>query len=523
MNELNLLLCDDNESIKNLIGAYVKYINGELEGRIKINPVLSNFTDVFDKLNDISILVLDMYDGNRKTGMDILDYILNTGLNIPTIIYTIGSKDENTTNYSSISEQYPFVKKIVIKGDQGIQLRKEIKKLALKNINLSPFKLYDEDDVDLCFQIQSLGKENVEDIIEQIKLERKITDNIVIHRMNSGFSGAVVFKIAYEDKNQILKLSKDKISLRKEITNAIELYEYFPSYLRINIRHKEFENEELLGILLEEVDGGCTFFDWLMDKKTTEPQIIKYMEELFLNNNSLKDHYKKRRVLEKKKFDFIFDKFDYRIIRVKKAVNELSPLLNNFPEENFCFADIESAILGSYRYINKSNLLGEHYQKQLILCHGDFHGKNIMIQGTRPILIDTGGLCYNYWCSDISRLIVHLFIVGFDINTINYFNIDRIKQYLKIGDQIINMEILPTDDKNNGYIHAINWLIMHAKDIYDDLFDKWEFQLGICKELLQISYRVDSIPPTKRATALLIAHRCILAANSGLESLVVHK
>ncbi len=247
------------------------------------------------------------------------------------------------------------------------------------------------------------------------------------------------------------------------------------------------------------------------------------MEELFLNNNSLKDHYKKRRVLEKKKFDFIFDKFDYRIIRVKKAVNELSPLLNNFPEENFCFADIESAILGSYRYINKSNLLGEHYQKQLILCHGDFHGKNIMIQGTRPILIDTGGLCYNYWCSDISRLIVHLFIVGFDINTINYFNIDRIKQYLKIGDQIINMEILPTDDKNNGYIHAINWLIMHAKDIYDDLFDKWEFQLGICKELLQISYRVDSIPPTKRATALLIAHRCILAANSGLESLVVHK
>lgn len=210
MNELNLLLCDDNESIKNLIGAYVKYINGVLEGRIKINPVLSNFTDVFDKLNDISILVLDMYDGNRKTGMDILDYILNTGLNIPTIIYTIGSKDENTTNYSSISEQYPFVKKIVIKGDQGIQLRKEIKKLALKNINLSPFKLYDEDDVDLCFQIQSLGKENVEDIIEQIKLERKITDNIVIHRMNSGFSGAVVFKIAYEDKNQILKLSKDK-------------------------------------------------------------------------------------------------------------------------------------------------------------------------------------------------------------------------------------------------------------------------------------------------------------------------
>ena len=172
-----------------------------------------------------------------------------------------------------------------------------------------------------------------------------------------------------------------------------------------------------------------------------------------------------------------------------------------------------------FENLNPTKNLSDRYKKELVLSHGDFHAKNILVQSEiRPIIIDTGGLGYQYWVLDIARLLVNLFINGLDKDSINYFDLNRIEYQLILSEKIINIQPIEIieGDKNFNIISSINWLLSNIEEIYCNYFDLYEFQLGLLKEFLQISYRVDTVPPNKRALALVAAHMCLIKANDNI-------
>lgn len=517
MNDLKILFCEDAGIDITLVDAYIKNIKSKFT-EINIDLKTTDFDQVFSKLNDpYALLILDMYKGNERVGEKVLDFIVNQNIVLPVIIYTTGSKDVNLTNYNDIIKKYGFVSNVIIKGDKGEDLRIAIERIIFQKDRIIYFQPYDEDDIFLQAEIIAIGKNSVNEILYKIKSDIAFKDTFILERMSSGFSGAAVFKLKHDNKSSILKISREIETLKKELENANRLYMQFPSRFRINIGSKEYSNDKVVAFLIEEVECGLPLFKWLTENHDKDG-IDTFFQDLFLKNG-LKEHYSKRKDTKKEKFVHIFKKFDeIRYSLIQKAIKELGPIIDHFPDLQFNESDIKNLILyGSYRNLDKNKLLEDKFKKELVLCHGDFHSNNIMVQEKRPVIIDTGGIRFDYWCMDLCRLIVNLFIAGVDKNTYDFYDLRKIKNNFEIACQIINQEIIASDKENKGYIHAINWLTQNVEEIYGDLYSKWEFQLGLMKEFLQASYRTNYIPPSKRVLALLSANKCMISANEEIK------
>jgi len=466
---------------------------------------------------EFNLVILDMFDDN--TGKPIGDTILNCingkERKIPTIIFTQATVKGITTDFKTRYNKFPFILGDKITKDDLDGLIERIEEHIINSEIDEDFFEIDIDDIFLRAEIMAIGKKNLNEILYKIKHYKKVKDKFIIERMSSGFSGAAVFKLKYDNQTSVLKISRDIETLKEEHKRALKSYLEFPSQLRINIKSKPYFNSEVLAILIENVGNSVPLFDWLKINQKKE-KIGQLFKNLFLDNG-LKEHYKDKRSEKKEnKFPYIFTKFnDIRFSMVRKAIKELKPIIEG---KEFDESNIKNLIENrSFKKIDKENLLDDKYKKELVLCHGDFHSNNILIQGNNPVIIDTGGIEYDYWCMDICRLIVHLFIVGFDKNTYDYYDLNKIDENLEIAEKIISLQQIELDGINDGFIYAINWLLENVENIYDDLFSKWEFQLGLMKEFLQASYKTYYILPNKRAIALLSAYQCMLSANEEVE------
>lgn len=517
MSDFKILLCEDSVRDINLIDAYIKNIISK-NTKTKIELVNTDFDKILSEtLITYSLLILDMYKGSETFGEDVLDLIVHQKIELPVIIYTTGSKEEHRLDYSVIKRKYNFVTDIILKGERGEELQPAIEKVITRQWKTINFQPYDDDDIFLKAEIKAMGWNNVNDILNQIKAEIHFEDIFIIKRMSTGFSGAAVFMLKYNNQTSILKISREIETIKSELENANKLYKQFPSRFRINIESKEYSNDEVIAFLIEEVEDGTPLLEWL--SITKEKGVIDtFMQELFLGNG-LKEHYNKKRDKTKEKFMHIFKKFDeIRYSLIQKAIKELKPIIDHFPDCQFNESKIKNLILhGSYYDLDKNKLLEDKFKKQLVLCHGDFHSNNIMVQENRPIIIDTGGIGYDFWCMDLCRLIVNLFIVGIDENNYDFYDLNKVQNNYEMACKIINQEKIAIDKENEGFIHALNWLTQNVEEIYGDLYSKWEFQLGLMKEFLQVSYKTNTAPPSKRTLALLSAYQCMLFANNEIK------
>lgn len=489
------------------------------EKRIELKQI--QFTDHRKLIEEIEngdkfdIVIVDIFDDSKKTkiGENILSAIKAEGSKIPVIIFTKGHYKGQLIN-DNYCDKYDFLLGDVIHKDEKKKFIDRIENFVMDNID-DQFIL-NEDDAFLQAEIMAIGKNNFNKILFSIGPEIDFDGLFQVERMSTGFSGAAIFKLIYNDKTSLLKISKDKKGLKDEIEKAKRYYSEFPTTLTYHINYNEYSNDDVVAYLLKEVKDGDTLFDWLK-KENDKRRIEKLLDNLYLSNEKLASHYKiNRNDNEHVKFKRIFKTFDNSIkySMVKKAMNELKPIIENKDSFKFNQHDIETLLRSNrYDYINVEDLTKT---KNTVLCHGDFHSKNILVQGESPIIVDTGGLGYDYWTSDISRLIVHLYIEGIDAEKYDFFDLGRIPHNLEIAEEIINLKIIELDGVNDSYINAINWLISHVAEIYDDLFSKWEFQLGLLKELLQISYRT-RLPASKRSLALIAAYRCLIAANDEIK------
>jgi len=523
---IKLFHYEDNIDEISLVKTYIITINSYyIKYNLRIEYVSFNkhtllVTEILDNNNIPDIIILDMYDAsNKDVGSTVLEVLLNSNNFVPTIIYTTGSGAvAPEIDHPSLRKKYKFIfGNVILKSRGNEELKERIGNIInSKYVSSNDVYISDKDDYLLEAEIRAIGEKNIIEILSKIQNHYSIHNKFNIDRMSSGFSGAAVFKLSFDAKTFVLKVSNDKDVLREEHEKSKSLYMKFPSIFRNNIIAKEFETEKSYGILIENVHNAGTLFNWL--QLSDQQEIEKFLKTLYSNLNGLTSHYKNNvDTGEHVKFPELFRKFQRNYAQVTIAIKELKTLLDLYYSD-FDESDLKNLVLnGIYKKIDKSSLTDARYLKYNILCHGDFHANNIMVQGSSPIIIDTGGIRYDYWCIDICRLLVHLFVVGFDKNTFKFFDIAKIPKMVEISKKIIRLDTLELDGENDGYIQAINWLLNNVESIYDGYYCKWEFQLGLCKEFLQMSYRANSIPPNKRVVSLIAAYECILSANESLE------
>lgn len=523
MNDYKVLVCEDIISEQEDIRLFLNSTFRELN-EFNLSLDIVDFNDVNKKLEgEYILLILDLYDksskdGHKDKGVNVLMRNQATK-QIPTLVYT-SMGDSIGFDEDLMKTKYPaLIKKLTKIHNSYENLTSFVKGYLLSILNENNYySLYNDYDINLTMSIRNIGGNNFNYILYKI-YEKYNKNKIIVYPMTSGLSGAVLFRLEFENKVFILKISAEISKLKEEHQNALELYKEFPCHLTNSINMEEYYSfdNNVLGILIKNVDNSQTFFDFVVDKKTKIEQIENYLSSLYLENQSLEYHFKKKKGKEED-WTSIFNKFDeMKILLIKKSNKELISIIQKF----YTKIDIEDfrrlIILKNYQNLNQTALLDKKYKKSLILSHGDFHAKNILVQnGVNPVIIDTGSLGYQHWSLDISRLIVNLFILGIDKDHVDYFDLYKIPQYLDTVEKIIYLKEIDLQEDNKNIVISINWLMSNIKQIYIDSFALFEFQLALMKEFLQISYRFDTIPPNKRALALIASHKCLIEANKNV-------
>lgn len=514
MSSFNIGFCDDAKPRKGLIKAMIKSLKSQY-GFID-DPIEMSFKNILEEnvLNsgDLDLLILDLYDEStdKWLGIEVLELIKASRLNIKTVIFS-GDKEGAEKN-RVFSKEYDFVIGEIDKNKGRIDGLTELIEEILVNKLPNQYSM-NENDLVLKLQISSIGENNLNQILKKVKEKYGIEQSkIQVKRMVSGYSGAVLFKFTNENTSYILKASKEIEKLDQEIKNSKDYYPKFPSSFFNYIDSEEIKtkNGEVLAMIIKLINDSQTLFDFI--KGNNELEIFN---KIFTNEYRLKSHYESNRG-EEGNWSMIFDRFSNEKYSIIDGVyKELLPLLE-VEGNDINISNIKNLIKNkNYENLDINEL---HDKNHTVLNHGDLHSKNILIQGGSPFLIDTGGIDYNYWCSDICRLIVDLFIKGIDYNSKDYYDIHKIQENVSIGKLLIERKPIELDTINDNFIKSINWLSENVKIIYGNLFFEYQYQLGLMKEFLQASYRVDTIPPNKRAIALLLSYQCLLFANENVKS-----
>jgi hypothetical protein len=513
----NILVCEDNPQHIIDIKIYFSQLQKKFPS-IDFKHKIKDFKSVVDALDkEFDLLVLDFFDGETMYGDKICIYNREKRA-ISTVIYTQKGEDYQV-DYQRLKDKFPFLEKYLSKGRDGENLIDFISDfLFLKGLVPKKYELYNENDTILKHLISALGESQFSQIIDQIVEREEANDKVIVAKMTSGLSGAVVFKIKIASQFYILKLSKEVQKLKEEHENSKKLYHKFISRFTNHIYFEELTSKDnlLFGILIKEVTQAQTLFDFVQNLKTTDAKIASFLDDLFLSSQSMKTNYDNQTGIGD--WTTIFTKIDsFKFSRIMLAYKELDILINAYSDK-IDFTNMQNLVEHKkYGNLNVNSMLGEEYKKPLVLCHGDFHSKNILVQSDYlPVLIDTGGLGYQYWCIDICRLIVNLFLLGIDFGSIRYYDIARIDDNLAKGRKLISCEPIDDDSLNHNVITTINWLVQNTPSIYGILYSKFEFQLGLMKEFLQATTWAETLPAEKRALSAILAFNAMIEADKNV-------
>lgn len=518
MSDYLICVCDDQRRHVTIITTSIKLLKSKYD--FLADPKEFKFKDIIEdnifQTIKPDLFILDLYDNESKewAGKACLELIKASGLNIPTILFY--GDQEGAEVYDDFAKEFPFIIREIHKKKEKINGLIEVVENELKKKLPAQFGLKFENDLILQNQILIIGDSNLNQICKSIRDKYSINEILLLERIASGYSGAILFKFNYDNTDYILKVSNETSKLLLEIDNARKYYHKFPFFNYIDRDVIKTSDEKVVAIIIKLIENGKTLFEFINEREKED--IIEVLNEIFLSDYGLKKHYLEQRE-SKKKWTAIIERFaGTRYALIKEVLDELAPIINNY---SFDAEELQNCLLyQSFKNLDKTKL---HKESFSVLCHGDLHSKNILIQHKRPTLIDTGGIKYDYWCMDISRLIVDLFIKGMDYNTLEFYDINYIGENVNIAKMIFMPKGIPLDGKNDKIIIAINWLIVNCEHIYGDLYSLFEFQLGLVKELLQVSTRINTIPPNKRAIAILAAYEVMLLANKSLDPNTIFK
>ena len=407
--ELRVLICEDDINHLTDIKFYLDEFSRA--NNILISHTEVNFNNYHSELNRVhDLLILDYFDGDIEKGETVLSHNENNK-KIQTVIYS-AKLESNRISYFSLKEKYSCLIGYEPKLKTGDNLKNFILNYLFNhNLIEKNYNLYNDNDIFLLADIRSIGENYIKELIFKITKRLNPSSPFILRRMTSGLSGALVLQLKHGNIVNVLKISKEVDKLKQEHLNAKIKYKLFPTRLTIPIDEEEFESNDkkVFGILIKEVKDAKTLFSFIISAKN-HTLIKKTLVDLFMDNFGLKGHYKNNEG-QVANWSSVFHKIDkYKFTLIENAYEELKPLLENLPLSQISFI---KNLVTNHQHLNldltKTNA---SLNRPLLLCHGDFHAKNILIQGTHPVIIDTGSIDYLNWSSDICRLIVYLFISG---------------------------------------------------------------------------------------------------------------
>ncbi len=480
---------------------------------VEYSSILSSDADF---LSSFDLFIFDLLDENNSKnliGLEILEYFKNLHVDTPVIVYTTGTQSGgNSLDLHNYEEKYPnavFIKKS--EDADTKRLKAEIEKIIQRNLD-EQFEVESDYIDEFKQQLHYFGNSRINQILFQVKQEYKIPidQKVKLSKLKSGFSGAILFKFIFSNTDYVLKLSKDITLLKSELNRAKSYYPLFPPKFFNYINPTEFHtsSNDTMAIVIKLIHPNKTLFDYIR-QSTSKQNVEKILNEVY-NNFGLKEHYKTKTKNNLPWTDILKKFKNGRFITISEVHKELKPLLINFN-----LSEIQNLIeKDDYKHLNAIKI---SHRGTETLNHLDLHSKNILVQGEKtPFLIDTGIMDYDYWCFDICRLLVDLLINGIDIDTKEFYDINTISKNIELGHHLIKLEPIAYDSKNNRIIDAINWLTANVSDIYEDYFTKWELQLGLMKEFLQMSYRTGTTPHSKRTLSLELAYICMIEAEKNV-------
>lgn len=521
MNKFVIKFWDDNDISRNKIkGAlmdlekrfpHIEFAEISFKELINVDKLEHNCKNIDLLILDLlNMKELDTTDRPNTVGLDILSNLHNLKIETSVIVYSEAVDEKNKEiDFKILQNDYPNVKFQKKSEDISTNILKQlVTNLIVKHLP-DQFTLHAGNEIELNQIIKIFGCKELNELLEKLKTKFFISpeEKIELNKMNSGYSGAILFRFNHNNTNYILKLSREIYSLEKEFQNSKNYYPKFPPKFFNSISHEMLYTEEksAAGIIIKLIENSRTLFNFIEEAQTKE-EVESSLEHIYIKNG-LKDHFFSQ-IDGEENWTKILNKFkNGKYIRIETAYKELEPLLITFNNN-----DIKEFVEKDYFEDFNASKVTKKGGK--VLNHNDFHSKNILIQvENTPYIIDTGLMGYSYWVSDLSRLVVDLFITGFDIKTREFYDINHIETNVEIGKKLIDFDTIHYDDKNDRFIDAINWLTSHTSEIHSEYFTIWEFQLGLMREFLTMATRNETVPHSKRALSLELAQYCLEKAT----------
>lgn len=543
MKKIKILHWDDKSSEKQFsevtVNDCLKELNIETE-YIEFTTKQKEFENLI-KENEFDLIILDLEsekdnEKESKKGFELLnDIILKYKNKIPILIWTIHDNFSSIVN--NFRNKYSLNIKLLPKSlKTDPNFIPKVKETLYEMLSSKPemLEIITYNDVNTQHTISKIGIENINGLItkyfkikyNQVQVDRNIIKSV--RAINPGYSRAYLIVVEFKTYSKLFKLSNNYTQIMTEYRNLKQFADQIKSALRVDYERIDPDDIFYNGwytIIYEYIPHNKSLFDWLSDigNKNKTNEIENIFKNIFSKHGILQLN-KVDKTLEKPVNENILQDIDKsRVSYINTAYKELSIILKQFESDYKCNKeDILDSILEnhSYSYISKSKI--KTPTSKLYLSHNDLHANNILLDDQNiPRIIDPGNVQEKHWSSDICRLLVNLIIRGLDTKEIDFFKLETITKWF---DPIINLirdkSNLEINDKYNniGFIMAINWLRNNVEKIYSDRYKEWEFQLGIVVELLKSSYKTESLPPGKRALAIMLACKVLEIANENLKN-----
>ena len=192
-----------------------------------------------------------------------------------------------------------------------------------------------------------------------------------------------------------------------------------------------------------------------------------------------------------------------RRARVLESLEDLGRLTAKYAPN----AGFDVSLLRAYlRTGSIDGVSAEGFRNGSLRCwsHGDLHGRNVLITTSGPRLIDPANVQQMHWAADIARLIIDLFMSGWDKGDASH-EWNAFQDWFKTLEVLLQGEAVtaPSGSMNWNIAQAVNWLRMNACEIHGIPKTRdWEFRLALGVELLRAAYRQQELPTPKRGLGL---------------------
>lgn len=490
--------------------------------------------EISSNIDKYDLFVADIYYGPEEDDPRGLHLISEARANgsLAIVALTRGEDEKDARNAGADE----FVSKLVISrrdydlSNLGSVLLTALRKRGYEPLPTEKIKLIvDSDDLPLGAVMETLGRENLVSLVLKI-LRPRMCSVMSVGFIRPGLSGAIVLRIeceleveqgkAPEGRSLLIKASRDRSQLDAEVMRRRDV-ETFPSGLFVPF---------LLGDVVD--SGGWhaiganfqaaakTLVDWL-GVRQSKAEIELAMRTLFLEGG-LGDIYK-RSILDPdtRPNVAIWSLLAIqRRARILLAVKELGPLA-----EKYGLGFYEERLI--INFISDARRIGDLNEEEVsrgvryCRCHGDLHGRNILILEGRvsSMLVDPANIRQLHWASDVARLCVDLIVSVMDKGMSSFeWEQDRIRHWLLLCDHFIQGELTSLrEDEADGVRVALQWVRLNlekifGKEILQGLFEA-EFRLTLAVEFLRAAYREQDLPGPKRTLGLVAGCLALRAAE----------